>query len=353
MIQLPSVTVAFKETAVASIQRGTRGIVALIVKEEGLADLQHTTLYDITDTPELTEKNKSLVMDAFRGYTTTPLLVELIAMPSEGDIHHSLNALESIRFDYVVCPSATEDEKIVIDLWVKSIRNTGVMIKSVLAHMPSDHESNINVTQEGIVRGDVVMTAEEFTARAAGLVAGTDLSISCTYAPLPDVDSIPVEQKAVTSQKIARGEFVLVKELGRINVARGVNSLISTNQNKGVSFQKIKIVDIMDMINNDIRETLIRNYIGKYANSYDNKILLISAISGYLDMLVIDGLIQNGHSTTIDLERQKAYLKGKGVNVNTMSDAEIKEANTGDQVFLRIDLKILDAIENITINAYI
>ena len=40
---------------------------------------------------------------------------------------------------------------------------------------------------------------------------------------------------------------------------------------------------------------------------------------------------------------------GKGVNVETMSDEEIKLANTGDQVFLKINAKILDAIEDIAI----
>ena len=41
------------------------------------------------------------------------------------------------------------------------------------------------------------------------------------------------------------------------------------------------------------------------------------------------------------------YLKSKGVNINAMSDQEIKEANTADQVFLAIECKILDAIEDL------
>ncbi len=43
-------------------------------------------------------------------------------------------------------------------------------------------------------------------------------------------------------------------------------------------FQKIKIVDTLDIIHSDIRKVIIDDYIGKVTNSYDNKCLLIVAI---------------------------------------------------------------------------
>ena len=53
------------------------------------------------------------------------------------------------------------------------------------------------------------------------------------------------------------------------------------------------------------------------------------------------------------MEEQKKYLKSKGVNLATMSDREIREANTGDQVFIAVRCKILDAIESISIRVFI
>ena len=162
-------------------------------------------------------------------------------------------------------------------------------------------------------------------------------------------------------EKVGKGEFVLFKEAGRIKVARGVNSLTTVSdtvttdvQSKGDLFQKIKTVDIMDLIANDIRATARDAYIGKLSNSFDNKVLLMSAIHGYFDGLINDGLVEkNTVEVDIDMEEQKKYLKSKGVNLATMSDREIREANTGDQVFIAVKCKILDAIESISIRVFI
>ena len=116
----------------------------------------------------------------------------------------------------------------------------------------------------------------------------------------------------------------------------------------------IKTVDIMDLIANDIRATARDAYIGKLSNSFDNKVLLMSAIHGYFDGLINDGLVEkNTVEVDIDMEEQKKYLKSKGVNLATMSDREIREANTGDQVFIAVRCRILDAIESISIRVFI
>ena len=104
----------------------------------------------------------------------------------------------------------------------------------------------------------------------------------------------------------------------------------------------------MDMIANDIRMTAEDNYLGKYANSYDNKCLLLSAIGNYFDQLVQDSVLAN-YTIEIDIDANRSYLKGKGKNVEAMSDDEIKVANTGSSVFLKATLSILDAIEDIVL----
>ena len=108
------------------------------------------------------------------------------------------------------------------------------------------------------------------------------------------------------------------------------------------------------MIRFDIRRTAEDSYIGKYANSYDNKCLLISAVKGYLEQLELDGILESGTSDVgIDLAAQKTYLKSKGVDVSEMTEQAIKEAGTDDKVFLYATIQILDAIEDITLNVTI
>ena len=105
------------------------------------------------------------------------------------------------------------------------------------------------------------------------------------------------------------------------------------------------------MIQTDIRTTAQDSYIGKYANSYDNKCLLVTAIKGYLVGLEQSGILQAGSSSVgIDLARQEVYLQSVGTDTSKMSQQEIKEANTADKVFLEASIKILDAIEDISLN---
>ena len=357
---LPSISIKFIQEGITAISRGSRGIVAMIIKEEKA--ISPATIVDVTDIPsDVTDNNKQLITNALIGNTSAPLRLELYIISGELTLQNALSHFENTQFDYLCYPSAVDEDKTAIVTWVKSQRNLGNMVKAVLANETADYEGIINVTQSEVVVGEKTYTAAEFTARVAGLIAGTDLRMSTTYTSVPEVDLIPYGSRAETTEKVGKGEFILYKESGRIKVARGVNSLTTVSdttvtdiQSKGDLFQKIKTVDIMDLIANDIRKTARDAYIGKLSNSYDNKVLLITAIHGYFDGLINDGLVEKNTVTVdIDMEEQKKYLKSNGVSISNMSDQQIKEANTGDQVFIAVKCKILDAIESISIRVFI
>lgn len=79
----------------------------------------------------------------------------------------------------------------------------------------------------------------------------------------------------------------------------------------------------------------------------------MTAIDGYLEQLYNDDLIAEGWTVEINLEKTRAYLKSIGVDVSAMTDDEIRRADTGDKVFIKISVTILDAIEEIDIEANI
>ncbi len=121
----------------------------------------------------------------------------------------------------------------------------------------------------------------------------------------------------------------------------------------------------MDMIHDDITKTAQDSYLGKYANSYSNKCLLLSAINSYFAQLSADGIVSS-YSVALDAEAVRIYLKGKGLqatlddgrggivkDVDECSDEEIITADTGSSVFMVANAKILDAIENIKMPVYI
>src|SRR5690606_2532010 len=178
---------------------------------------------------------------------------------------------------------------------------------------PADHEGIINVTADEMFDGTETYSTAEYCSRFAGLFAGTPLTIAATFATLPELVDCKKLTKDELDEAIKRGELQLYNDGEKIKIARAVNSLVTTTQEKGDSFKKIKIVDCMDMIHDDIKKTAEDNYLGKYANSYDNKCLLISAIQGYFDELELAGILDRGKNWVgIDVAAQTAYLKSIG-----------------------------------------
>ena len=103
------------------------------------------------------------------------------------------------------------------------------------------------------------------------------------------------------------------------------------------------------MVQQDIRLTIQDNYIGKMPNSYDNKLLLITAIKLYLEALAKDQLIERDYICDIDVDEQDHYLQAQGTATAEMMEREIREANTGTHVFLMISLTPIDAMEDVLI----
>ena len=115
----------------------------------------------------------------------------------------------------------------------------------------------------------------------------------------------------------------------------------------------------MDMIHDDIKKTAEDNYLGKYSNSYDNRCLLITAINGYFLELANNGLLESNatNEAVIDVEATKVYLIKNGrktkEELKKMKEIEIKYENVGDNVFLKANLSLLDAIEQINLPIHI
>ena len=351
---LPSVIINFKETASSAIKRGERGIVALVLRD-GVENIKRHEVLVPSDVPtDLKESNKEQIGLALMGYQTPPKKVIAVVVPEEtAGYSEVMKSLETLRWDYLAIPEIEPQELTAIATWVKSLNETlDKKVKAVLPHSKGDHESIINFTSDGIVTENKTYTTAEYCSRIAGLLAGTPMTISATFALLNEVVDFEKKTKAEMDEAINKGELILYHDGEKVKVARAVNSLITTTQEKGESFKKIKIVDAMHMIHDDIKKTAEDSYLGKYANSYDNKCLLITAIQAYLDQLVLDGVLDNTYDNKvyIDVESQTAYLKSIGVDVENLNEQELKEYNTKDKVFLASNIKILDAIEDITLD---
>lgn len=351
---LPNIVIEFKSTASTAIQRGERGILAVMVIEgEGALPLGVTKIEDITQIPAgLTAENNAYVQRAFLGGQNPVKYIQLIITDT---IENGLNLLETTRFDYVAAPpTITGAEATMVATFIKGLReNKGIKVKAVLPNTAADHEGIINFTTSGIVVGEDTFTAGEYCSRIASLLAGTPLSVSATYYALSEVDDVPKFTKSELDAKIDGGEFIIFHDGRKVKVARAVNSLKTIGQEKSEDYKSIKIVDIMDLIFSDIKITCEDAYIGKFANNYDNKCKLIVSIQAYLEALRDEELLDTGIVTEIDMQEQRNYLKGKGMDLTDMTEQQIKEENTQTYVFLKATYKILNAIEDIKVKFYI
>lgn len=352
---LPNINIAFTTQAASAIQRSQKGTVALIIRDA--AANGGTVLTSTTQIPAtLGAANKAYVQRTFLGYVNPPRKVILYVLPTAAeDLTEALDYMATQQFDYLVGPpDISAEECTAIVAWIASQRESGYTPKAVLPNTPADKEAIINFTTNGITDGTTTFTAAQYCSRIAGIIAGTPLTISCTFAPLPEVADITRLPREDIDGAIDDGEFVLFYDGEKVKVGRGVNSLQTTTDAKGDAFKKIKIVETVDMIKNDIKKTAEDSYIGKYANDYDNKCLLIAAIKGYFTGLENDGILDAGTSVVeINLDAQTTYLQSIGKDTSTMSEQEIKEAATADKVFLRARITILDAIEDIDLDVEI
>ena len=347
---LPIIDISFKQLAKTATVRSQRGIVALILKDTTKASL---TVFDEGDIPSnLTEPNQALIKDVLKG---SPNKIELYVLGTEGETSEALTYFEGVEFNLMCMPSAESGDITAIKTFIKKM-NDVVKYKcdAIVANDKADSEAIINYTAKNIVVGGESVSTANHTARIAGLIEGTPLHQSITFATLSDVDAIENLTKEQADTRIDNGELILVREMGKVRVARGVNSLTTLTDTKGNAFQKIKLRKTLNLIHNDLRRVIVEKYIGKVPNNYDNKCILITEIKNYLEELENEQLIEKVSYVGIDLEAHKKWLKDNtNLDVNSMTEQEIKEANTQSNVFLAISLKTLDAMEDIVINVEI
>ena len=275
--------------------------------------------------------------------------------------------------------------------WIKTQRNNKYKtFKAVLAHQeaddkgiinfctenirvpnpdyvePEDGESAAAIIGEGMVGDSVVAsedtvqpytiyTATEYTARIAGILAGLSLDRSATYYQLTEVES--VETYEDIDSLIDKGQLLLIDE-GEgdgVKIARACNSLTTFTTDVGQDFRFIKIVECVDMITDDIRDTFKSDYAGKVINDYNHKMLFISAIMVYFSGLkgnVLDNSPTAQNTVDIDEEQQKNYAILKGEDIENMTVQQIREYNTGTNVYLTGRITPVNAMEDLTIDFF-
>jgi hypothetical protein len=373
-LKAPEINISFTERGASAIARGSRGVVLLAVKDEFVAPLKNPVVVTSTgDIPSAaSDATKEQIKLALIGYQTAPIKVLVYGMGIAEDAEtdavdkaytDAQTAWKDIKFDYLAIPTVSTDGKAQeISTWVKSMRTAKKRIKAVLPNVAADNEGVINYTINKNVYAETITntdgstervtteyTAEQYCGRIAGLLCGTPLTISATYAPLSELDDC--ERLDDIDAAVGKGQFIVFYDGEKVKTCRAVNSFVTTVQGKGDSYKKCKIIDCMDLIADDLEKAIQDDYLGKYSNSYDNKCVLIAAIKMYFKQLSIDGIVNDDFGVDFDIDAIKVYLIGRGKyteeELAAMDDAAIAKLDTGSRVMLKANVTILDAMEDV------
>lgn len=352
---LPQLIINFQTLATKFISRSENGIVAMLLKDDTLSDSLYT-YYNYGDIKEnWSDANKKYLEFVFRGNPKKVYIARIGA--TTPDLTTALQTLGNKQWDYMCYPEATTQEVTTIELWITGKRNTDKKTyKTVVPKKGSDHEGVIDFTTDNILIEGVTYNSNKYCARIAGLAAGVGVSSSLTNYSLPEVESITeLSDDTARSAAIDNGELILVNNGTEYVIGRGVNSLKTTSTTKGQVFKKIRIIEIIDTIRDDITKAINEDYKGKVINTYNNKMLLVGAINAYFAILAKDNILdpEFNNNCSIDIGYQRIYLKGIGAKIDGLTDEQVARYNTNDQVFLTCNIKPTDAMEDFRIDIFI
>lgn len=346
---LPEIFIAFETAAVSAIARSARGVLALALAdgtgaEEGAQAPSVTAYRTLAEVPEdsFTKENYRLLKLAFKAAPSKVLVLRT----GEKDTD-AFSLLEKTKFDWLAAPALEQDKVI---SFIQGQRAKGIGVKTVVANATApDHEGIVNLWASGLELEDGPIEARDYAVRVAGLLAALPLTRSATYAALAEIvscDTVEDPDKAVDS-----GKLIIVRGRDSYKLGRAVNSFTSTTVEKAAPFQKIKIMEGIDLIRTDIAQAFENSYIGRVLNDYDNKLLLVTAINAYLHGLEGDVLDKTADNRCfISLDGQRTYLEARGTDTGDMKDADILRANTGSEVFLDAKLTFCDAMEDLCLH---
>ena len=120
--------------------------------------------------------------------------------------------------------------------------------------------------------------------------------------------------------------------------------------------KKIKLVAAVDLIRYYAITTVEDEYLGKCANTYDNKCILLVAFSDFFTSLEAQNVVQSGTSgAELDAEAIREFLLTEAEEagntaevsrIKALSDDALRKEDTGSHVFLHLYGHVLDAMED-------
>lgn len=328
------ISVIFKQRAAQLIKAGTKGKVLFASKNAELeTDFKISEFTSALNTGITDEDDKQKVISIFEGDAAKVILFEY-----KNALETYADELDKLAFDWFVCDD--EAEQAAAAVYCKEKEIFGVVYNTA-----KDNMYVVNFTTPSVVdtEGNTI-TGINYLPKIAGVLAGCPYTMSISYKVFNDLKSVNMPKE------IKDGELMLYNDEDGIRFASPKNSLVTLGENITTDMQYICIAEGMKRLKTDIKYAFKTTYKGKYKNKYDNQCLLLTAVNAYLEELekigILDPEYENSCDVDVKTQREKWIASGKDeTEINEMSVQEIRELTYKDMVFLRLDVKFLNAME--------
>lgn len=362
-IGMPKVKIQFESMGLTAIQRSERGVCLLLLKEE---TVKAKTKFKFTSYADVQKKQVKTKDQEAKEADFSDEAMKFVSLAFEASpnkllvrtydektvmLDDVLKELVLERFDHYAAPNATKEDLKTILSWHKGVVAKDKTIKLSIYGEDADDETVINWATPYVVYDDVRYTGQEFTALIASQLAALPLTRSFTYFTWPKISEAGLPFAEDEDGAVNAGKLFLTYDGEKYKIARGVNSLTTYHEDKGEDFSKIRIVEAMHLILNDIGRTWDEFYVGKILNKYENKQQFIALVNQvYFKQLEDTVLEAQGNShVDIDMLENRMYAITRGANVDEMDMMQIKTYNTGSNLFLAGTVSLLDAMEDLKI----
>ena len=351
---MPEINILFKTLAKTASIRSARGVACIVVKDSTVeGKYVYTREKQITQSYD--DDNLSLVKEAFNKYGVTKLVVYAIDKTG-GTLADALNNLKKVEINYLACNFALEENDITLLKQFKETRVKNNMDLQIIANVAADDEYFINFASTGISVNGSAIEPHRFMCKLAFILSSIPQTESATYYVLDDVTAVTEIENE--DEAVEQGKIFITFDGEKYKLSRAVNSKTTLAANEKKDLKKIKITEGKIIVKGDIYKVFRDKYIGKCNNDYNDRLSLVSEINRYLTNLAYEGILNIDYDNHVELDVQamRDYMETEvDTDTSDMKDIDVLkdvEGLCGSKVFIKGQVRFVDAMEDITLVLY-
>lgn len=263
---------------------------------------------------------------------TVPALGEGTATEQYADMREAYSVQD---FNVFVYPTVVDDaEQTATKAWVSSCRDEGKHFTYVAGgDVESDTDIKLGDARSILLKDEYIVNlvtgvvlpdgtevqSADYAPYIAGIIAGTPINKSITYAELPIADVTLRLKNSQIEKALISGSLVIVKDGNKVRIEQGI-----TTDSNATERGKIRTTRAKQAVATDLPAAARDNYIGKIDNEPNGQAALIAAFKAYLET-----------------------LEGENVLTDPRVALSPNFKSEGDKVFIDVSYEDLDSVERI------